>query len=62
MDKLKGLYLSLHDGCHTYGIQAINDPIAYDKLLSLFYSMEYAWFKQGDSRDKSWLYIEFNGK
>jgi len=61
---MKGLFMHLSDGLHTYGIQAINDAKIYDKLRFYFFnSGNNNWFLQGDSmmtsKDKSWLFIEF---
>lgn len=64
---MKGLFMHLSDGLHTYGIQAINDAKIYDKLKAYFFnSGNNNWFLQGDSmtwqKDKSWLFIEFLGE
>jgi hypothetical protein len=69
---LDGLYMTLPECGHTYGIQAISprkvDNSAYNKLSEYFYKhlREYKWFRQGDSQfavngDKHWLFIEFLG-
>ena len=65
---LKGLYMSLPECGHTYGIKALNDYNIYIKLKNYFnqHRLEFKWFLQGDSlaetiNDHSWLFIEFLG-
>jgi hypothetical protein len=67
MNQLKGLYMSLPDCGHTYGIQAINNDRIYDCLFEYWrHNNQGKWFLQGNSAhgtgDKEWLYIEFLGQ